>query len=298
MGIIVQDFLNDAPLLVEVARQKSFTNAAEILGISASTLSRRIKSLEDRLGVLLFYRDTRNVELTDTGSVLVERCEFILSEAQKAHDFVVMNMQRPSGLVRISMFRDMYERHMREALVAFASRWPDIRMNLTFVEHPVDMRTDPYDVAFLIGPSIAPPLVARKLLTVEPFLYASPELFKRHPLPVEPNDLHQLPCIVLERFGPRWPMHNGKQQVIVEIQPKYTFSSVEMCYDFVLAGRGIALLRGVEAEPDEKAGRLVRVLPEWSGGFEHDVYLVTAAGQLPQRIRLFVDHIQALYASF
>jgi len=293
----MQEFLTDLPLLVAVARQNSFSKAAAILGMSASTLSRRIKLLEERMGVLLFYRDTRNVKLTDTGSVLIERCEFILSEAQKAYDFVVMNMQKPSGLVRVCMFRDLYEDHMRDVLVDFAACWPDIRMDLTFAEYPVDMRIDPYDVAFLIGPSIAPPLVARKLLTIEPFLYASPELFKHHPVPVEPKDLYRLPCIVLERFGNRWPMHNGNQQVIVDIEPKYTFSSVEMCRDFALAGHGIALLRDRLAAPDETAGRLLRVLPQWSGGFEHDVYLVTGPGQLPQRVRLFVDHIQANYAA-
>ncbi|KHK00215.1 Transcriptional regulator, LysR family [Desulfovibrio sp. TomC] len=253
--------------------------------------------LEERMGVLLFYRDTRNVKLTDTGSVLIERCEFILDESHKAYDFVAMNMQKPSGLVRVCMFRDLYEDHMRDMLVGFAARWPDIRMDLTFAEYPVDMRIDPYDVAFLIGPSIAPPLVARKLLTIEPFLYASPELFKHHPMPMEPKDLYRLPCIVLERFGHRWPMHNGNRQVIVDIEPQYTFSSVEMCRDFALAGHGIALLRDRLAAPDETAGRLVRVLPQWSGGLEHDVYLVTGPGQLPQRVRLFVDHIQANYAS-
>ena len=291
------NFLNDVPLLVEVARQESFTRAAEILGIGASTLSRRIKLLERRLGVLLFYRDTRNVELTDNGSFLLERCEFILDEAQKAHDSVVMNMQKPSGLIRVCMFRDLYDLHLKGALIDFAARWPDIQLELTFVENPVDMRTDPYDVAFLIGPSIAQPLVARKLMTIQPFLYASREFFERHAMPVEPKDLHRLPCIVLKRFGRRWPMHNGERQVVVDIKPRYTFSSVEMCRDFALAGHGVALLRGLLAAPDESAGRLVRVLPEWSGGFEHDVSLVTGSGQLPRRVRLFVEHIQALYAS-
>ena len=297
MGIIMQEFLTDLPLLAAVSRQKSFSKAAEILGMSASTLSRRIKLLEKRMGVLLFYRDTRNVKLTDTGSLLIQRCEFILSETQKAYDSVVTNMREPSGLVRVCMFRDMYEDHMRGMLLDFAARWPDIRMDLTFAEHSVDLRTEPYDVAFLIGPSIAPPLVARKLMTIEPFLYASPELFKHHAMPVEPKDLHRLPCIVLERFGCRWPMHNGNRQVLVDIEPQYTFSSVEMCRDFALAGHGIALLRDLLAVPDEIAGRLVRVLPQWSGGFEHDVYLVTGPGQLPQRVRLFVDHIQVNYAS-
>ncbi|MDK2956800.1 MAG: hypothetical protein PWQ57_2296 [Desulfovibrionales bacterium] len=288
---MVQGFFTDIPLLVEVARQKSFTNAAETLGISVSTLSRRIKLLEERMGVLLFYRDTRSVEPTDNGAYLLDRCGFILEEARKAYDAAVGNMQNPSGLIRICMFRDIYGKPLKGALMDFATKWPDIQMEITIVEHPVDMRTDPYDVAFLIGPSIAPPLVARKLLTVEPFLYASPKLFERYPMPVEPNDLRQLPCIVLQRFGRRWPMQNGNRQVTVEVQPKYNFSSVEMCRDFILAGHGAALLHRELAEPDEKAGRLVRLLPDWSGGFAHDVNLVTGSSQLPRRVRLFVDHI-------
>jgi len=203
MSIIMQNFLNDIPLLVEVAKEKSFTKAAENLGIGTSTLSRRIKLLEQRLGALLFYRDTRNIELTDNGLLLLERCEFILDEAQRTYDSVVNNMQTPSGLIRICMFRDLYDRNMKKALIDFAELYPDVRIALTCVEHPVDLRTDPYDVAFLISPSIASPLIARKLFNVEPLLYASPKLFERYPEPKGPEDLLKLPCIALERFGCR-----------------------------------------------------------------------------------------------
>jgi len=139
----MQDFLTDVPLLVEVARHKSFAKAAETLGIGASTLSRRVRLLEQRMGVLLFYRDTRNVDLTPNGAALLERCEFILSESQKAYDAVVMNMQKPSGLIRISMFRDLFNQQMKDALIGFAAQWPDIRIDLTFAENPVDLRADP-----------------------------------------------------------------------------------------------------------------------------------------------------------
>ncbi len=294
---MMQDFFNDVPLLVEVARRKSFSKAAEILGIGVSTLSRRIKLLEKRMGVLLFYRDTRNVELTDSGAYLLDRCGFVLEEVQKAYDSVVMNMQKPSGLIRICMFLDLYDGLFKKVLLDFAAKWPDIQMELTFMEHPVDMRTDPFDVAFFTGPSIAPALIARKLLTVEPFLYAAPKLLERYPLPGEPSDLHSLPCIVLQRYGRRWPMHNGNRQVTVEVTPQYSFSSVEMCRDFLLAGHGVAMLRRERAEPDEKAGRLVRLLPDWSGGFVHDVNLVMGSSQLPQRVRLFVDYVLSHFSS-
>ncbi|MDD4732463.1 MAG: LysR family transcriptional regulator [Desulfovibrio sp.] len=294
---MAQHFLNDVPLLVEVARQKSFSKAAEILGIGVSTLSRRIKLLEQRMGVLLFYRDTRNVELTDSGAYLLDRCGFVLDEVRKAYDSVVLNMQKPSGLIRACMFLDLYDGLFRNVLLDFAAKWPDIQMELTFLEYPVDMRTDPFDVAFVTGTPVSPALVARKFLTIEPFLYASPKLLERYPLPRKPSDLHRMPCIVLQRFGSRWPMHKGNRQVTVEVNPQYSFSSVEMCRDFLLAGLGVAMLRRERAEPDEKAGRLVRLLPDWSGGFVHDVNLVMGSSQLPLRVRLFVDHVLSCFAS-
>ena len=289
----MQDFLSDIPLLVEVARQQSFTKASEILGLSTSTLSRRIKLLEERMGVLLFYRDTRNVTPTENGAYLLDRCGFVMEEVQRVYESVVRNMQKPSGLIRICMFRDLYDGMLKDVLIEFASQWPDIQLDLTFVEHPVDMRTDPYDVAFLIESSIAPSLVARKLLTIEPFLYASPEFLERHPAPEKPKDLLQLPCIVLQRFGNRWPMRKGDKQITVEVEPAYSSSSVEMCHDFALAGLGVGLLRAERAESDEKAGRLVRLLPDWGGGFLHDLKLVTGSSQLPHRVRLFVDHVMS-----
>lgn len=204
-SIIMKDFLNDIPLLVEVARQKNFTNAAETLNIGASTLSRRIKQLEERMGAVLFYRDTRNVELTDNGQMLLDRCEFILGETRRTFDSVVNNMKNPSGLVRCCMFRDLYDRNMKKALIGFADNYPDIRLELTCVEHPVDLRTAPYDVAFLIGPSIAPPLIARKLLRIEPFIYASPQLLNAIPCLPSPQictRFHALYLNASEAAGP------------------------------------------------------------------------------------------------
>ncbi|WP_027183199.1 LysR substrate-binding domain-containing protein [Desulfovibrio inopinatus] len=72
----------------------------------------------------------------------------------------------------------------------------------------------------------------------------------------------------------------------------------EICRDVAVAGLGIALLRETRVASDEQAERLVKILPEWSGDFEHDVHRVTGSGQLPRRVRLFVDHIQKQYAAF
>jgi len=106
-------------------------------------------------------------------------------------------------MLRICMYADTYSQQPRlqKALTDFAARWPAIKIKLTFAEQAVDMRTDPYDAIFLIEASITPPLIARKLLTIEPFLYAAPQFSERYPMPKDPRDLARLPCIVLERHG-------------------------------------------------------------------------------------------------
>ncbi|MDL2269467.1 LysR family transcriptional regulator, partial [Desulfosarcina sp. OttesenSCG-928-A07] len=270
------------------------SKAAEILDIGLSTLSRRIKLLEKRMGVPLFYRTTRTVELTTAGSMLLERCEFVLAEAGNAYASVVNHMQKPAGLIRVYTYADTYANSIffNGVFSSFVARWPEINLNVIFAEKSVDLFTAPYDVAFLIEPLSNPDLVARKIFTIDPFLYASPALFERYPMPVVPEDLHQLPCITLERFGNVWALKKGRKEVTLTIRPKFTFSSVGLCHEFALSGHGVALLRSALADSSKASGELIRVLPEWQGP-EHALYMVTGPGQLPWRVRLFTDHIMA-----
>lgn len=296
LGIIMNGFFQDIPLFVEIGRHKSFSKASEVLDISASTLSRRIRALEKDMGILLFYRDTRNVELTPSGALLFERCEYILNEARDAYASALWNMREPSGLIRVFMYVDTYNAFMEKVLSGFLTRWPDIRMDVRFGEEFGDMRTEPYDVAFLANSPVSPDTVARRLLTIEPYVWAAPSLFERHPVPRVPEDLARLPCIILDRFGRHWPLRMGDRQITQTVNPTHTLSSVKLCIEFALAGLGVAMIRKTAAAAHAESGRLVRVLPDWEGP-RHDLKLVTGPGQLPHRVRLFVDYMLNHYAS-
>ena len=295
MGIMVRKFLNDIPLFVEIARYKSFSKASETLDIGLSTLSRRIKLLEKDMGVRLFYRDTRNVELTPGGAVLLEQCEYILEEAKNAYESAMHNMHSPSGGIRVCVFADAYNALFGEALSVFVSKWPEIQLTVSYSETPVDIRKDPYDVVFSVSPFADPSLVARKIFTIDIFLYASPTLFEKFPVPACPQDLLGLPCIILERFGNQWPLRDGSREVTLSVRQRHRFSSVELCHEFVRAGHGVAFLRQGLAARDEKSGRLVRLLPDWRGP-EHYLYMITGPKELSRRVRLFVDHMKEHFA--
>lgn len=286
----MHDFLRDIPLFVAIARLKSFTQAAEYLGVGISTLSRRISQLEQALGVPVLYRNTRKVELTEVGKALLERCEFILTETDSAWESIVHNMNKASGQVRISMPEDCYHSLLKGALSAFASAWPEIQLRVDFSEQSVDLLGEPYDIFIRLGLVADTSCIVRKMFTVAPVLYASQSLVDRYGTPEKPEDILSIPCISLVRTGNSWIFCKEAAQTTVLVSPAHTFSSILLCHEFALAGHGLAMLRKHIAAHDEQEGKLIHLLPDWCG-IQHNLYIITVKRQIPKRVRLLIDFL-------
>ncbi|MCC8193472.1 MAG: substrate binding domain-containing protein [Deltaproteobacteria bacterium] len=200
-------------------------------------------------------------------------------------------MRAPAGRVRVSMYADTYHGLLRGAFSAFADRWPDIQVNVTFSEDPAHLMTEPYDVTFRIEPLPDSAMVARKIYTIDPAVYASPKFLERHRAPEEPRDLLDLPCITLARFGNMWELRNRDRVETLYIKPRFVFSSVPLMTELMVGGHGAGLVQRKIALPYLETGRLVQLLPEWNGP-RHDLFILTAGRQVPQRVRIFVDFIR------
>lgn len=285
------ELLRDMPLFVEVAKYKSFTLAAEALDMYISTLSRRIAVLEGRLGVPLFSRSTRHVELTESGRLFYDKCRYLLSETENIYDEVVHNMTKPAGPVRIAVPADIFHTYMRGMVGSFGKKWPDIHLSIRFMHRWVDLLAEPYDLDIRIGPLPDSDLRARRLISLRPALYASREFLERHAIPETPQDLRKLPCIVIPQQGTVWTMHREKKSETVPITAAHTVNSISLSLELALAGLGITWLSPeVLNIPAPEIKTLVPVLPGWTiPGIELNV--VMAGNQLPYRVRLFVDHL-------
>lgn len=286
----MHDFLRDIPLFVAIARYKSFTQAADFLGLGISTLSRRMNHLEKALGFPLLYRNTRKVELTEVGKNLLERCEFILAETDNAWESIVRNMGKASGQVRISMPEDCYHSLLRGALSAFASAWPEIQLRVDFSEQSHDLLSEPYDIFIRLGLVADSSCIVRKMFTVAPVLYGSPKVLESYGVPKQPEDILSFPCISLVRTGNAWIFCKDGLQTRVTVSPAYTFSSILLCHEFAASGHGITMLRKHIAAQDEQEGRLVPLLQDWCG-LQHNLYIVTVKRQIPKRVRLVIDFL-------
>jgi DNA-binding transcriptional LysR family regulator len=292
----MRDIFKDMPLFVEVARQKSFSHAADILDIPVSTLSRRISAMEKGLGVPLLRRNSRNVDLTDSGKRFFERCDFIVSDAVDACETVIQDMKNPSGRIRLSMPGDVYHSFLTDALSSFAVAWPGIHLSVSFSDRWVDLLTEPYDLELRVGIYNMLPdssLKMRKLGSGQSTLFASPQLLEKYFVPQTPDDLARIPCISLMAQGDVWQLSNETEEIRARVQSSHTFSSMSASLEFALAGLGVACIAYPLAASHLEAGTLVPVLDGW--GMPASGAFLVMSGSQPHRVRLFIDHLVSYF---
>ncbi len=283
--------LSYLPFFVEVANRKSFTLAAEALEVPLPTLSRRIAALEKALGAQLLFRNTRNVELTESGKGFCKSCEYILEELHEAQEKLVLEQQLPQGSVRLSVPADLYFLFFRGCLSSFASKYPDIELNVYFNTRWVDLHSEPYDLDIRVGELPSSDLKVRKLATLRPALYASPKLLHSYPAPQTPADLNKLPFVALAR-----PNRNSlilQRDGVTEklsLRPAHIVNSMGSGLELVLDGHGFMELELTMGKYFMAAGLLIPLLPDWHGE-PAKLSLTMPPGRLPHRVRLFADHL-------
>ena len=294
----MQKFLADLPFFVEVAKWKSFTQAADALDVPLPTVSRRVAALEKSLGIKLLNRNNRKVELTEAGRGFYENCEFIMSEAQSALENLLRDQRNHTGRIRLALPATAYFSFMQGALGSFAAKYPGIEMHVFFSTRWVDLYTEPFDLEIRTGDLPDSDLVVKKLTHAEMGVYAAPELLSRYPAPREPGDLAAFPYIHMT-ISPRYSLElrKGDTTESVAMRPAHVVNALALGLDFVLAGQGIAAMTVGTSRTLEQSGTIVRLLPEWTvPGVT--ISLVRAGGKLPHRVQLFVDHLAAHFKKF
>lgn len=284
-------FLTDLPLFVEVAKWKSFTLAADALDMPLPTVSRRIAAMEKSLGIKLFNRNKRKVELTEAGKGFFERCEFVVTEAQDALENLLKEQKNHTGRIRLALPATTYFTFMQGALSSFTATYPGIEMHVYFSTRWMDLYTEPFDLEIRSGDLPDSDLVARKLYTTTMGIYASRELLERYPTPQAPRELSPLPYIQTTVF-PRQSLElrKGNKRESVPMRPVHVVNGLALGMEFLLAGQGIAVVEMGTARNYEESGKIVRLLPEWIVPGV-DINLVRVSGKNPHRIQLFADHL-------
>lgn len=262
------------------------------MDVQVAKVSRSVSKVESQLGVSIFNRTTRRVELTEEGRQFVDSVRLGLQVIQSAEEEIVSRGELPKGRLRVDAASPFVFHQLVPLVQSFKEAYPDIELELTSNEGFVDLLEKRTDVAIRIGKLSDSTLHARPLGKSLLHIVASPDYLAKRGLPTKPEDLssHQVVGFAGNKVLNHWPLPNQSY-----IPPTVTASNGEIVRQLALAGNGIACLSGFMVQDDIAAGRLVPIL-EQDKLANTDRERVNAvyykSSSVSKRISAFIDFIQ------
>ncbi|HWP07731.1 MAG TPA: LysR family transcriptional regulator [Polyangiaceae bacterium] len=281
-----------------VVEAKSFTLAAQKLGVSKAAVSMRVAGLERELKVSLLHRTTRKLTLTPEGAALYERCARVAAAADEAALAVAGAGDEPHGVLRVNAPIVFAEDYLAAPMATYLERYPAVRIELSLGDRAVDLVEEGVDVAIRITAKLkGAGLVARKLATDRPVLCAAPAYLARKGQPESPSDLLQHDCLVysLLRVTDEWRFRDpeSKEVLPIPVEPRFSAASGAVLRRAALAGMGLAVLPRFMIASELAAGRL-RVALDSVHAPPLGIYAVyPESRRAPSKVRAFVDVLAA-----
>ncbi|MBY5944634.1 LysR family transcriptional regulator [Photobacterium rosenbergii] len=287
---------NQLMMFHTIVNEGSISSAARKLEIAPPSVSQALKTLEQQMGLPLFTRTTRRIELTEAGLLLFERTQGAMSELNFAVESVKDLSEDPSGKVRITTPRFAYQYLLKPIYVEFCQRYPNIQLEISINDAAVNIISDGFDMGIRFGDRVEEGMVARQLTPpTKEALFASPEYIDKQGMPSTPDDLKQHKLIqyrfiASNQLAPL-RLNNQGQDITVDMPLGLVVNDTDVMVDAAVNGLGI----GRVIEPmiaDLLADKqLVPVLePYWYPYSGLYVYFHQNT-QKAKRVRVFIDYL-------
>ena len=280
-------------VFVQVVENGSFSRAAKQLSMANSAVSRVVKRLEEKLGVNLINRTTRQLRLTEEGSQYFRRVQKILQEMAAAEAEMLAVHEVPQGILRVDSAMPMVLHLLVPLAAKFNERYPHIQLSLVSSEGYINLIERKVDIALRAGELDDSGLRARHLFDSHFRVVASPEYLSKHGTPQSTEDLanHQCLGFIEHTFLNTWAVFDAQGNPY-KISPHFTASSGEILRSLCLSGCGIACLSDFWVDNDIAEGKLIPLLTEQTSNKTlpfNAVYYSDKAVNL--RLRVFLDFL-------
>ncbi len=274
---------------VTVARHGGFGRAARATNRPKATLSRRVAELEASLGLRLFERGARFLKLTEEGRTLYERAGALLTEIDETATALASGSDRPKGRLRISAPLLFSQTAMGKLAAGFALKYPQVRLEVTTEDRPVDMIEEGYDLVIRVNPPPDESLVGRIFLRDRLVVVASPA--RERPQPGV-----TVPVVIRGTPGPErtWTLTTPTGKGTIGVEPILSLSSLVMVRDAVRLGVGAARLPVSLVSHDLQSGTLI----EWGRVEGPDIALwalYPSRRLLSARVSAFLDYLKQAF---
>lgn len=277
---------------VRIVEAGSLSAAADQLGSTQPTISRRLQTLERSLGVRLLQRSTHAMKLTEDGRRCYERAKELISTWQVFESDVRGDSEEPVGLLRVVAPHAFGQQQLIGPLASYLRRYPKVRVEWLLHDRQPDFIAEGVDCAIRVGTVEDSSMVALPLGQVPRSVVATPAMLGDAPVPQDAADLARLPWLALRTFyrsGVQLTHCRTGEIQALDIQPRLYVDNVFALRNAAMESLGVAVISTWLVADDLAAGRLVRLAPQWDVA-ALPVYLIYPQARfLPARLRKFID---------
>src|SRR5262245_47178679 len=265
--------INDLAAFIAVAKERSFTKAAIRLDVSPSALSHTIRGLEERLGLRLLSRTTRNVSQTEAGERLLRSIGPHFEEIESELEALGELRDKPAGTIRISSSDYVGDTMLRPRLVPFLRQYPEIKVELVIDNGFTNIVEQQIDAGVRLGESLSKDMIAVRIGPDWRFaVVGAPSYFVRNSPPSTPHELTDHSCINIRMPTAgniyAWEFAKEGRALDVRVDGQFTCNSVLPVLSAALDGLGLAYVPHDLAEPYLVSGRLIESLADWCPYFQ------------------------------
>lgn len=285
------DRIQEMTLFCALAEQTSFAAVARHFGLSTATVTRAIASLEQRLGVLLVVRTTRNMRLTEAGQRFAIDCRRLLADFDEAENAAGGLHALPGGSLTVTAPQMFGALHVTPLLTRFLTQYPSVDIRAILVDRVMSMLDEGVDVAVRIGALPDSSLTAIPVGSIRRMVCASPAYLAEHGTPVHPDDLRQHSTISTSASErpPHWPFRIADRDYPVDVGSRLSLTSFQAAIGAAVQGWGLTQVPHYQIREHLRDEKLKYVLAEFEIAPEpvHVVYLEGRRGS--SKVRSFVD---------
>jgi LysR family transcriptional regulator, regulator for bpeEF and oprC len=291
--------IRELSVFVRVVQSRSFTRAAESLGMQKSYLSRVVSNLERKLGARLLERTTRSLSMTEVGREIYERAVGILGAVEDAERFAQRLLAEPRGTLRLTCGVEFGMIAVSRWINDYLQRYPQVSVESEFTGRLVDIVHEGFDLAIRIGGLGESSLVARKLGDLRYGLYAAPDYLERRGAPAAPAELaaHELLLFSGGTHRQGWRLSDGKVEQRVDQAPRLLINNSFAVRDAAIRGLGVAALPLAIAADAAASDMLRRVLPRWQPPAVPVHAVFPSSRYLTPKVRVFIDLAAAAFGA-
>ncbi|MBV7482131.1 LysR family transcriptional regulator [Bordetella sp. BOR01] len=285
-----------------VAEAGSFSEAGRRLGMSTSSVSRQISSLEESIDVRLFKRSTRNLVLTEAGQTYLASVAPALRQLELARRTAHAYQRKISGSICVHARMSAGAEVIVPALPLFFEQYPDVEIDIALTDERVDLLSHGVDVAVWLGTLDDSNMVARQLSESRRVVCASPGYLARHGIPGKPEDLVHHSCLIYQQHNylKEWRFRKGSELISTPVSGRLRTSNSAALITGAKGGLGLVMLQGWMVRKSVQEGLLQTVLSDYEAyptDQDTSLYVVYPhRDRLPLKVRVFVDFLVQLFA--